>query len=66
ENLFALLETGRKERDERNLNRFRAVLSVNGPLNAALTRAQFYFSRYAGRDDRMHIHVIPPDDIRDI
>jgi hypothetical protein len=65
ENLFAMLETGKKERDERSLNRFRAVLATDTPLYVA-SRAQLYFSRYAGRDERIHLHVVSSDDLRNV
>lgn len=65
ENLFALLEAGKKERDERSLNRFRAVLSTDDPLHVA-SQAQLYFSRYAGSDERIHLHVVSSDDLQDI
>jgi hypothetical protein len=58
EGLLAMLEAGKKERDADGLNRFRAVLAVENPQIIAL-KANFYFSRFEGKDDRMHIHVIP-------
>jgi len=65
ENLFALLEAGKKERDERSLNRFRAVLSTDAPRHVAI-QAQLYFPRYAGRDDRIHVHVVSTEALQDI
>ena len=57
ENLLAMLEAGKKERDANGLSRFRAVLAVESPQIIA-SKADFYFSRFQGKDDRMHIHVI--------
>ena len=57
EGLLAMLEAGKKERDTDGLNRFRAVLAVENPQIIA-PKANFYFSRFQGKDDRMHIHVI--------
>ena len=55
--LFAMLKTGRKERDDRGLNRLRAVLGVENPQNVAL-RVEQYFPLFADKDDRMHVHVV--------
>jgi hypothetical protein len=57
EDLLAMLEAGKKERDADGLSRFRAVLAVENPEIIA-PMANFYFSRFQGKDDRMHIHVI--------
>ena len=65
ENLLAMLGAGKRERDERDLNRFRAVLAVDNDLQHAANKAESYFSQYADRDDRMHIHVVSTDDLRD-
>jgi hypothetical protein len=56
--LVAMLKTGKEERDERGLNRFRVVLAVKDPQNVAPLAAQ-YFSLFTDRDDRMHMHVVP-------
>ena len=64
ENLFAMLEAGRKQRDEKGLNRFRAVLAVEGSLPPIEIEAKSYFAQYAGKDDRMHIHVISAADLK--
>ena len=57
EGLLAMLEAGKKERDVHGLSRFRAVLAVENP-QIIVPKANFYFSRFQGKDDRMHIHVI--------
>ena len=61
--LFAMLHTGKKERDARGLNRFRAVLAVETP-HTVTTRANLYFSLFEGKDDRMHIHVVPLNSLK--
>jgi hypothetical protein len=63
EGILAMLETGKKERDARGLNRFRAVLAVKTP-QAVAPRANQYFSLFEGKDDRMHIHVVPVNDLK--
>ena len=64
EGLHAMLEAGKKERDARGLNRFRAVLTVETPHTVA-PRANLCFSLFEGKDDRMHIHVVPVNDLKD-
>ncbi len=66
ENIAALLAAGRKERDERGLNRFRAVLAVENNPSHFATEAQLYFSQFAGRDERIHLHVVAAADLEDI
>ncbi len=65
EKLHAMLEAGKKERDERKLNRFRAVLAADTPQSLAF-RAQSYFSKYENRDDRMLLHVISSSDLKNL
>ena len=43
ENLFAMLAAGKKERDERGLNRFRAVLAVDTNPQNIETEAHIIF-----------------------
>ena len=64
ENLLAMLEAGKRERDERGLNRLRVVLAVDNDLQHAANKAESFFSQYADRDDRMHIHVVSTADLR--
>lgn len=63
QDLVAMLKTGRKEREDRGLNRFRAVLAVENPQNV-VSRVEQYFSLFADRDDRMHIHVVPLQNLK--
>jgi hypothetical protein len=65
-NLFAMLEAGRKERDERGLKRFRAVLAVDGIPQYVEREATAYLSEYTGKDDRIHVHVVSSADIKDV
>ena len=64
EDLPVMLEAGKKERDERGLSRFRAVLAVENSPHDIEAQAQSFFTRYAGKDDRIHMHVIPAADIK--
>jgi hypothetical protein len=63
QDLVAMLKTGRRERDDRGLNRFRAVLGVENPQNVA-SQVEQYFSLFEGRDDRMHVHVVPLQNLK--
>ncbi|MBW2467431.1 MAG: hypothetical protein JRF02_09035 [Deltaproteobacteria bacterium] len=62
--LLSMLESGKKERDERGLNRFRAVLAVASPADVSPLANQ-YFSRFEGKDNRMHIHVVSVNELKD-
>jgi hypothetical protein len=66
EDLLAMLEAGKRERDGRGLNRFRAVLAVDNDLQHYEKEAESYFSQYADRDDRMNIHVVSTADLKDL
>jgi len=66
ENLFAMLEAGGKQRDEQGLNRFRAVLAVDGNSQDIATKVQSYFARYAGKDDRIHLHVVSRAELEEL
>lgn len=66
ENLPAMLAAGQKERDERGLNRFRAVLATDESNQNIAAEAALYFSQFAGRDDRMHLHVVPQNALSDL
>ena len=59
ENFLAMLEAGKRERDELGLNRFRAVLAVADTGFNIADEAALYFSEFAGRDERIHLHVVP-------
>jgi hypothetical protein len=59
------LSAGKRERDARGFNRFRAVLvaadraSITGP-------AQRLFEAWVEKDDRTHLHVVAPAEVADI
>jgi hypothetical protein len=59
EKFHAMLAAGKKERDDRGLNRFRAVLAVVDNPAGMIAAATVHFSEFDGRDDRIHFHVIP-------
>ena len=65
-NFLAMLAAGRKERDKQGLNRFRAVLAVDEISHGIAVEANLHFSRFVGRDDRMHLHVIPGSVLRNL
>lgn len=57
-----LTELGRKERDARNLNRFRLVVATEHPTQL-LERVQSRFTRAADGDERCHLHVLATDQL---
>jgi hypothetical protein len=65
ENIYSLLESGRKERDQRGLNRFRLVLATED-TRTIKTRAELDFSRFKDLDENMHLHVIARQDLAGI
>jgi hypothetical protein len=58
----AILAAGKKERDQRNMNRFRAILVTKKPATIQF-QADLCFSEFKELDDRMHLHVIACRDI---
>lgn len=66
EKFFAMLAAGKRERDWRGLNRFRAVLAVSGNHPGVAAEATLYFSEFGGKDDRIHFHIIPRDVVDDL
>lgn len=55
--LPSMIGAGKRERDEKGLNRFRAVIVT--PTKEDLEPiATELFDAISGRDDRMHLHVI--------
>jgi len=57
-----LTDLGRKERDARNLNRFRLVVATEHPTQL-LERVQSRFARAADGDERCHLHVLAIDQL---
>jgi hypothetical protein len=62
EGIPAILAAGRRERNERGLNRFRAIL-VTGDTSAIKPHAQLCFSQFRDLDDKMHLHVVSRQDL---
>jgi hypothetical protein len=57
EHLPVLMAMGRKERDEKGLNRFRLVFVTDDPAEVQRT-AEKMFEELRGMDEKMHLHVI--------
>jgi hypothetical protein len=55
--LPSMLLTGMKERDQRGLNRFRAVIASDG-VEPIGTVAREVFRDFKHKDDKMHLHVV--------
>jgi hypothetical protein len=60
--LGGLLETGRCLRDARGFNRFRLVIATSSADTLGPSLRQC-FDRSEGRDGRMHLHVIAPEQV---
>ena len=63
EGLIAMLEAGKRERDARGLNRFRAVLAVEHPQTLE-SQINYHFSQFENKDEGLHIHVIHVNDLK--
>lgn len=57
-----LLAAGAELRDREGFNRFRLVVEDPEPASAR-TRLQAVFDTLGGLDDRLHLHVIEPDEV---
>lgn len=62
--LEALCAAGRADRDRHGLNRFRLVVGSARPDELRPTLRECFGSA-AGADDRAHLHVLAPDQVRD-
>ena len=60
--LPAVLSRGRRERDRRGLNRFRAVIATDD-VDSIEPVAQQLFHDLMDKDDRVYLHVIHADDV---
>jgi hypothetical protein len=58
----ALAMRGRADRNDRRLNRFRLVVAADLEAKSCEV-AQTGFARAAAGDDRMHLHLLPPEAI---
>jgi len=65
EGITAILAAGRKERNERGLNRFRAILVTEDP-STIKTHAHLCFSKISDLDEKMHLHVVSHQDFAGI
>ena len=55
--LPALMANGRQERDRLGFNRFRLVISTDVPEDTGREAAEIF--EMSGKDEKMHLHVIP-------
>jgi hypothetical protein len=62
EHVPVLVTRGRKERDEKGLNRFRLVLVSDRPDEVRRT-AERQFEELRGNDEKVHLHVIKKNDL---
>jgi hypothetical protein len=62
EHLPVLVAAGKKERDEKGLNRFRLVLVSDRP-DEVRQAAERQFEELRGKDEKVHLHVITKSDI---
>jgi hypothetical protein len=63
--LPAILSQGRKERDRRGLNRFRAVIATYDVYRMEPV-AQKLFQDFSHKDDKVHLHVVHVDDVANL
>ena len=56
-----MVKVGKRERDEKGLNRFRAVIVTEAKADLAPVAAGL-FDELSGRDDNIHLHVIAADE----
>jgi hypothetical protein len=61
EHLPVLVAAGKKERDEKGLNRFRLVLVADDP-EGLRKAAERQFEELRGGDEKVHLHVIRESD----
>jgi hypothetical protein len=61
EHLPTLVNAGKKERDEKGLNRFRLVLVADEPREVRQTAGKL-FDELRGTDEKVHLHVIDRSD----
>ena len=62
EHVPVLVTRGRKERDEKGLNRFRLVLVSDRP-DEVRQAAEQQFEELRGNDEKVHLHVIKKNDL---
>jgi len=57
------ISAGRAERDAAGMNRLRLVIAVLPADPAELVPIESAFAAVAGTDDRLHLHIVRPDQI---
>jgi hypothetical protein len=62
DNLMNVIFMGKIERTTENLNRFRLVLISNN-IDEIRKSSEEYFSAMSKDDDKMHLHLISPEDL---
>lgn len=60
-----LADSGRRDRDSNNYNRFRLVVSDNSDARERAAAAEGFAGK-AGPDQKMHIHFVEPAAVRDL
>lgn len=63
--LPALLARGRDERDQRGLNRFRAVLATDN-VEAVRALAEQLFDEFGVKDEKIHLHVVSNEEVANL
>ncbi len=63
--LPVMIRDGQAERDSCGFNRFRAVVCT-GNIGAVANSADAVFARNTAKDDRVHLHVVTREQVRDI
>ncbi len=62
EHLPVLVAMGRRERDEKGLNRFRLVLTAEDPVEIQGVTEKM-FEKLRGNDEKLHLHAIRKSDM---
>ena len=60
-----LLARGRDERDQRGLNRFRAVLATDN-VEAVRALAEQLFDEFGVKDEKIHLHVVSNEEVANL
>ena len=63
--LLALLQEGVLEKKERRLNRLRIVIASE-ELDSIRSIAEKTFDGFEGKDEKVHLHVVSPNEILDV
>jgi hypothetical protein len=60
-----MLRAGKAERDEKGMNRFRAVVST-GDVEALEDAAKGIFEKFDRKDEKTHLHVLENGDVASV